>query len=100
GRFSVNEAIGVFEVDEAVLMAALEALKPRVVVFLDLFRDQLDRYGEVEAVAARWRQALASTAATPTLVLNADDPAIAGLGESGRFETVYFGVNDPALDRG
>src|SRR5439155_12732724 len=53
-----------------------------------------------EAVAARWRQALASTSATPILVLNADDPAIAGLGESGRFETVYFGVNDPVLDRG
>jgi UDP-N-acetylmuramyl tripeptide synthase len=100
GRFSGRDTLGVFEVDEAVLPAAMEALKPRVVVFLDLFRDQLDRYGEVEAVASRWRDALAGMSGAAALVLNADDPAVAALGEESRYETVYFGVNDPLFDRG
>jgi UDP-N-acetylmuramyl tripeptide synthase len=90
--------IGVFEVDEATVPEALAQLRPRVAVFTNLFRDQLDRYGEVEAVAARWRTALA---ATPDLklVLNADDPSVASLGE-GRADVLYFGVDDPALARG
>ncbi|HXH22529.1 MAG TPA: MurT ligase domain-containing protein, partial [Dehalococcoidia bacterium] len=95
-----KRTIGVFEVDEAALPQAIEALRPRVAVFTNLFRDQLDRYGEVEAVAARWREALAATAHTMTLVLNADDPTVASLAESSRHRAVYFGVNDKALDRG
>ncbi|HEY7270550.1 MAG TPA: MurT ligase domain-containing protein, partial [Dehalococcoidia bacterium] len=95
-----KRTIGVFEVDEAVVPAAIEALRPRVAVFNNLFRDQLDRYGEVDAVAARWREALAATSQTLTLVLNADDPSVASLGESEKHNKVYFGVNDPKLDRG
>jgi lipid II isoglutaminyl synthase (glutamine-hydrolysing) len=94
-----KKRIGVFEVDEAAMPDVMEAVRPRVVVFGNLFRDQLDRYGEVEAVASRWREALARTALSPTLVLNADDPNVASLGE-GRHRAVYFGINDRALDRG
>jgi UDP-N-acetylmuramyl tripeptide synthase len=101
GRLVANKrSIGVFEVDEAVVPRAIEALRPRVAVFTNLFRDQLDRYGEVEAVASLWRDALAQTSHNMTLVLNADDPAVASLGEAGRHQTVYFGVNDAALDHG
>jgi UDP-N-acetylmuramyl tripeptide synthase len=95
-----KRTIGVFEVDEAVMPEAIQALRPRVAVFTNLFRDQLDRYGEVEAVAARWRDALAATEHTMTLVLNADDPSVAALGEPERHRAVYFGVNDKKLDRG
>jgi lipid II isoglutaminyl synthase (glutamine-hydrolysing) len=95
-----KRSIGVFEVDEAVVPQAIEALRPRVAVFNNLFRDQLDRYGEVEAVAARWREALSATLHTMTLVLNADDPSVASLGEAGKHTAVYFGVNDARLDRG
>ncbi|HLF71379.1 MAG TPA: MurT ligase domain-containing protein [Dehalococcoidia bacterium] len=97
-QYSANR-LGVFEVDEAVVPAALVALRPRVAVFTNLFRDQLDRYGEVEAVAQRWREALAAAPADLRLVLNADDPAVAGLGE-GREHVTYFGVDDKRLDRG
>jgi UDP-N-acetylmuramyl tripeptide synthase len=90
--------IGVFEVDEAALPSVFEAVRPRVVVFNNLFRDQLDRYGEVESVAALWREMLATTTLRPTLVLNADDPNVAALGEGGH-RAVYFGVNDPSLGR-
>ncbi len=95
-----KKAIGVFEVDEAVVPYAIEALRPRVAVFSNLFRDQLDRYGEVEAVAALWRDALARASHSMTLVLNADDPAVASLADSGNHQAVFFGVNDQALDRG
>jgi UDP-N-acetylmuramyl tripeptide synthase len=98
GRIPGRRRLGVFEVDEAALPQALAALRPRALVFTNLFRDQLDRYGEVEAVAALWRDALASSPATP-VVLNADDPSIASLGE-GRKDVIYFGVDDPARDRG
>jgi lipid II isoglutaminyl synthase (glutamine-hydrolysing) len=94
-----RERIGVFEVDEATLPHALRELKPRVAVFTNLFRDQLDRYGEVATVAAGWRDALESGQEDLRLVLNADDPAVASLGE-GRDSVHYFGVQDKKLGQG
>jgi UDP-N-acetylmuramyl tripeptide synthase len=94
-----DHRIGVFEVDEATIAPALPELRPRVVVFTNLFRDQLDRYGEVETVAALWRKALATAPAGLHLVLNADDPAVASLGE-GRQNVTYFGLEDRRLHSG
>ena len=108
GRLRDDERrIGVFEVDEATLPVALQELRPRLAIFTNLFRDQLDRYGEVDAVAARWRAALAGAPDDPSrgsgrslrLVLNADDPTVASLGD-GREHVTYFGVDDAKLDRG
>ncbi|MFN0095392.1 MAG: MurT ligase domain-containing protein [Dehalococcoidia bacterium] len=89
--------VGLFEVDEATMPAAARALQPRVLVFTNLFRDQLDRYGEVDTVAAMWREALAVTPKTATLVLNADDPSVAALGREWPGSVHWFGVDDPAL---
>ena len=74
--------IGVFEVDEAALSEVSGALQPRAVVLMNLFRDQLDRYGELEAIAARWGDLARSRSLGPatTMILNADDPALALLG--------------------
>ena len=74
--------IGVFEVDEAALSDIADALQPRAVVLMNLFRDQLDRYGELEAIVERWGDLLAGRSLGPatTLLLNADDPALAHLG--------------------
>jgi UDP-N-acetylmuramyl tripeptide synthase len=69
------------------------AVAPRVIVFTNLFRDQLDRYGEVDTVAASWERALAS-GPTPTLVLNADDPAVAHLGRAYAGRAIYYGIED------
>ena len=99
GIEDAGERLGVFEVDEATVPLALPQLRPRAAVFLNLFRDQLDRYGEVDAVAALWRLALADASPGLRLVLNADDPAVAALGE-GRDGVVYFGIDDSRLDRG
>ena len=94
-----GERVGVFEVDEATVPRVLEDLKPRAVVFTNLFRDQLDRYGEVAAVAALWRRMLQDAPDDLHLVLNADDPAVASLGKA-RGQVTYFGVADASLDQG
>jgi UDP-N-acetylmuramyl tripeptide synthase len=99
GLPDASRRLGVFEVDEANIPLALPELRPRAAVFTNLFRDQLDRYGEVEAVAALWREALKRVPDGITLVLNADDPAVASLGE-GRQHVIYFGVDDADLDKG
>ena len=88
-----------FEVDEAALTEVAARLRPSVVVLMNLFRDQLDRYGELEALAARWEEMVAGLPAGATTVLNADDPAVAVL-ERAHAPSVLFGVDDPALDLG
>ncbi|MFN0146152.1 MAG: MurT ligase domain-containing protein [Dehalococcoidia bacterium] len=89
--------IGLFEVDEATLPAAARALAPRAIAFTNLFRDQLDRYGEVDTVAAMWREALGATPREATLVLNADDPSVAELALGWEGPVHWFGVDDPAF---
>lgn len=84
------QRLAVLEVDEAVLPHAAAQVEPRVLTFLNLFRDQLDRYGEVHAIAARWR-ALLETREWPGVVANADDPGVAQLAELA--PAVTFGID-------
>ena len=90
---------GLFEVDEFAVPEVVERLAPRVVVLMNLFRDQLDRYGELETIAESWARMIARLPATTTLVLNADDPAIAALAD-GNHPVVYFGIEDPSAALG
>jgi len=91
---------GLFEVDEAWLPRVTSELDPKLVLLGNLFRDQLDRYGETEVLADRWAATVAERAGRTRFVLNADDPLIADLGrdaEGGRRPgVVYFGVDDAA----
>ncbi|MCL4367773.1 MAG: MurT ligase domain-containing protein, partial [Actinobacteria bacterium] len=66
----------------------------REVVVTNLFRDQLDRYGEIDYVAGLWRKALAKLPSASTVVLNADDPLVASLGAGTGARVIYFGVED------
>jgi UDP-N-acetylmuramyl tripeptide synthase len=94
-----GDAAAVFEVDEAAFPQAVDELRPRVIAITNLFRDQLDRYGEVDTVAERWRTALARLSATTTLVLNADDPAVASLATpDGTNRAIYFGVDEVPVE--
>jgi UDP-N-acetylmuramyl tripeptide synthase len=88
--------LGVFEVDEATLPQAVEALRPRVLLFTNLFRDQLDRYGEVDSVAARWRRTLESSDPSTAVILNADDPSVAALADVAPGKVVCYGLDDPS----
>jgi UDP-N-acetylmuramyl tripeptide synthase len=90
---------GLFEVDEAWLPRVAQQLHPRLIVLGNLFRDQLDRYGEMEALAEEWAKAVGAAPAGTGLALNADDPLIADLGrdpdtERPREGTLYFGIED------
>ncbi len=101
GRLSnAGQRFGVFEVDEATLPEAVDAVKPRVLLFSNLFRDQLDRYGEVDSIAARWRQTLEAAPPSTVAVLNADDPSVATLRESARGPVFFYGVDDPSAALG
>jgi UDP-N-acetylmuramyl tripeptide synthase len=90
---------GLFEVDEAWLPRLAADLYPRLIVLGNLFRDQLDRYGELERLADEWAQLVATLAGHTELVLCADDPLIADLGRDGdlarRPGVTYFGIEDP-----
>ncbi|HEX5526131.1 MAG TPA: Mur ligase family protein [Solirubrobacterales bacterium] len=90
---------GLFEVDEAWLPRVAEQLDPSLIVLGNLFRDQLDRYGEMEALADEWAKTVAARSGRTRFVLNADDPLIADLGrdpEAGarREGVLYFGIED------
>jgi lipid II isoglutaminyl synthase (glutamine-hydrolysing) len=93
-----GHAISVLETDEVALPKVVQAVTPRVIVFTNLFRDQLDRYGEVDTIIQRWQQTIQQLPATTTLVLNADDPTIAQLGEGFSGQIVFFGIDDLSLD--
>jgi len=104
GRELAGE-LGLFEVDEFWLGPVVEQLAPRALLLGNLFRDQLDRYGELEIIADRWAEVVAAHAGRTALVLNADDPLVADLGRAqptgsaGRHgpSPLYFGVDDDSL---
>ena len=86
--------LGLFEVDEAALPEVAGRLSPRVVSLGNLFRDQLDRYGELEILAQRWRKTARALAPESVLVANADDPQLGDIA-SERPGSVVFGLDDP-----
>jgi UDP-N-acetylmuramyl tripeptide synthase len=92
---------GLFEVDEAWLPHIAAELEPRLVVLGNLFRDQLDRYGELEHLADGWATVVAERAGTTEFALNADDPLIADLGRdrelARRPGVAYFGIEDERM---
>jgi len=94
GRPSAD--LGLFEVDEATVPAALRHIRPCAVLLTNLFRDQLDRYGEVHFVADLWTTAFAGLPADARLLLNADDPLVANLGRERAQAPLHFGVGDGA----
>jgi lipid II isoglutaminyl synthase (glutamine-hydrolysing) len=88
--------LGLFEVDEAWLPQVARQLDPRALVLCNLFRDQLDRYGELETIADRWAELVAQRDGASAFVLNADDPLVADLGRN-RSGVTYFGIEDDSL---
>jgi UDP-N-acetylmuramyl tripeptide synthase len=89
---------GLFEVDEAWLPRVAAQLDPSLIVLGNLFRDQLDRYGETEILADEWAKTVAERTGRGRFVLNADDPLVADLGRDADGErregVVYFGIDD------
>ena len=101
GRLLADEqAIGLFEVDEGSLPEILPQVRPAALVFTNIFRDQMDRYLELDYLTRRWEQVLRALPADTMLVLNADDPRLAYLGSELENPRVYYGLEDLAQGRG
>ena len=121
-RGAIDGELGLFEVDEYWLGDLVSQLHPRAILLGNLFRDQLDRYGELESIAERWAGILdVEPARDAQLVLNADDPMVADLGRArvltgdpaertaekmgenrggqpgAQAEVLYYGVDDDSL---
>jgi UDP-N-acetylmuramyl tripeptide synthase len=90
--------LGLLEVDEGALPEVVRRVRPRAILLANLFRDQLDRYGELEHVAERWRAATAELPAETVLIVNGDDPQVGDLAR-GRPGAIAFGIDDPSHAR-
>jgi UDP-N-acetylmuramyl tripeptide synthase len=93
-----NAELGLLEVDEAALPEVARRVRPRVVCLGNLFRDQLDRYGELEHVAEGWRAAVRELPVEAKLVVNGDDPQVGDLSRE-RPGGLVFGLDDPRQAR-
>lgn len=99
--FQKKETTFVFEIDESNLPIILKHVTPDILILLNLFRDQLDRYGEVNTIAKKWQESLESeNIKKTTLIINGDDPKLAYIGNKLKQkvrEVEYFGINDRSL---
>jgi UDP-N-acetylmuramyl tripeptide synthase len=82
----------IFEVDENALPQVLGQVTPDYLVLLNLFRDQLDRYGEINTITKKWEATLQFLPKQTKIILNADDSQIAYLGNEKKAQTLYFGL--------
>jgi UDP-N-acetylmuramyl tripeptide synthase len=91
---SRDAELGLLEVDEAALPEVVRRVRPRALLLGNLFRDQLDRYGELELIAERWRAAAKDLPASAVLIVNGDDPQVGELARE-RDGALAFGIDDP-----
>ena len=86
--------VGCFECDELYTVRVLPRLRPRALVLLNLFRDQLDRYGEIDHTQDVIAEALRRSPET-ALAFNADDPLCAAIAARVDNPGVPFGIDEP-----
>src|SRR4051812_14920005 len=93
---AIDGELGLFEVDEFWLERVAGEVDPRAMLLANLFRDQLDRFGELELIADRWAAVVRARGGRTALCLNADDPLVGDLG-MGVEGVTYFGVEDERM---
>lgn len=98
-RGRIHADVALFECDEAALPTIVRATQPRLVLLHNLFRDQLDRYGEVDTIAANWGNALRTLPVSTVVVYFGDDPSLARLALSLSCHTVAYGNDAVASAR-
>lgn len=95
GQLEADYAI--LEVDENVLPLVLRQCTPQFILGLNLFRDQLDRYGEVDTISQRWQSVIVPLPQDTVVILNADDPTLSYLGQQLPQKVLFFGLSEPEL---
>ncbi|ELR98163.1 Mur ligase family protein [Gloeocapsa sp. PCC 73106] len=96
-RGQLSADYGILEVDENVLPLIVGPCQPEFILALNLFRDQLDRYGEVDSISERWQQAIAPLNPDTQIILNGDDPTLAYLGRQLTQKVSFFGLSESEL---
>ncbi|MEH2417370.1 Mur ligase family protein [Nostoc sp.] len=92
---TLNADYAILEVDENIVPRVLTPLQPRIILCLNLFRDQLDRYGEVDTISKRWTKVISTLPAETVVIPNADDPTLSNLGQQLPQRVLFFGLNEP-----
>jgi len=93
----IKKEVALFEVDEFNFPLVLTEVSPLAIIILNLFRDQLDRYGEVNTIFSRWLEALKNISAATTVFLNGDDPQLYYLGQKISGRVFYFGIEQEVM---
>ena len=89
---NLGQKLAIFELDEAAAPSAIKALKPNLILFTNLFRDQLDRYGEIDTLLDKWRYSLKNLPKSSTLIYNSDDPSLNYLSSFAKTKTISYGL--------
>lgn len=91
----LNADYAILEVDENVLPLILSYCQPKYIIGLNLFRDQLDRYGEIDTISRKWQSAISALPAETVVILNGDDPTCSYLGQQLPQKVLFFGLSEP-----
>lgn len=92
---NLDADFAILEVDENILRRVLQPIQPRIILCLNLFRDQLDRYGEVDTISKRWGEAIATLPKDTVVIANADDPTLSYMGQQLPQKVRFFGLKEP-----
>lgn len=87
----------IFESDENTLPLILNEIKPDLLILLNLFRDQLDRYGEIDSIARKWDSSIQNLNKKTKLIANADDAQIAYITIKSKLKTAFFGLDNGTI---
>jgi UDP-N-acetylmuramyl tripeptide synthase len=91
--------IGVFEVDEFTLSSVLYEVTPEILLLLNLSRDQLDRYGEVDIIFDRWIRAIKKVPNDFHIVADISQEEFKKLNDFYKGKVTYFNDNDSYLNK-
>lgn len=94
----LNYDYAVWESDEAALLPISQNININTLVLLNLFRDQLDRYGEIDTTLKKWQEVVKNLKSHSTLVLNADDPSVNYLSKFTKSKKIFFGLSTTKID--
>jgi lipid II isoglutaminyl synthase (glutamine-hydrolysing) len=93
----VNYTHAIFEIEEATMPRIINELNPTMIVITNLYRDQLDAYGEVDRTQKFLSDSIKLVPNT-TVILNADDPRVSILTDGLQNETIYYGMQEKFIN--
>lgn len=90
-----EESVAVLEIDEANLPKITKYIKPDYIIFTNIFRDQMDRFGEIYNIYKKLLEGMENTPQT-TIIANGDLP-IFSYDEMKKYRVKYFGIRDSEI---